>query len=88
MDPAFDRSPPAQPGILLPVAEGLRRMIANNPGPFTFTGTCTYVVGTGEVSVIDPGPEDAGHIETLLLALRQERIARILVTHTHRDHSP
>ena len=88
MDPAFDRSPPAQSGILLPVAEGIRRIIANNPGPFTFTGTCTYVVGTGEVSVIDPGPDDAAHIEALLLALRHERIARILVTHTHRDHSP
>ena len=88
MDPSFDRSPPAQSGILLPVAEGIRRMIANNPGPFTFTGTCTYVVGTGDVSVIDPGPEDDAHLEALLLALRQERIARILVTHTHRDHSP
>lgn len=88
MDPAFDRSPPAQAGILIPVADGIRRIIANNPSPFTFTGTCTYVVGHGEVSVIDPGPEDEAHIEALLLALRQETIARILVTHTHRDHSP
>jgi glyoxylase-like metal-dependent hydrolase (beta-lactamase superfamily II) len=88
VDLAFDRSAPAQSGVLLPVAPGIRRIIANNPGPFTFTGTCTYVVGTGEVTVIDPGPDDATHIEALLLALRQERIARILVTHTHRDHSP
>lgn len=88
MDPDYDRSPPAQSGVLLPVADGIRRIIANNPSPFTFTGTCTYVVGNGDVTVIDPGPEDPTHIETLLLALRQERIARILVTHTHRDHSP
>jgi glyoxylase-like metal-dependent hydrolase (beta-lactamase superfamily II) len=85
---AFDRSPPAQSGILMRVAPGIRRVIANNPGPFTFTGTCTYVVGQGDVTVIDPGPADEAHVETLLAALAGERIARILVTHTHRDHSP
>ncbi len=88
MEPNFDRAPPAQPGILLDVAPGIRRIIANNPSPFTFTGTCTYVVGRGEVSVIDPGPEDIVHIEALLDSLEGEKIARILVTHTHRDHSP
>lgn len=88
MDPSFDRTPPAHSGILLDVAPGIRRIIANNPSPFTFTGTCTYVVGKGEVSVIDPGPEDAAHIEALLETLEGERVARILVTHTHRDHSP
>ena len=70
------------------VAPGIRRIIANNPGPFTFTGTCTYVVGRGAVSVIDPGPEDEAHLDALLHALGNEKIARILITHTHRDHSP
>ena len=75
-------------GEMQEIAPGLRRIIANNPSPFTFTGTCTYVIGQGEVSVIDPGPEDEANIEALLRALPNERIARILITHTHRDHSP
>lgn len=85
---AFDRTPPGVSGRLEPVAPGVRRIVANNPGPFTFTGTCTYVVGEGEVSVIDPGPEDQAHVEALLEALGDERVRQILVTHTHRDHSP
>ena len=88
MDPSFDRAPPAQSGILMTVAPGIRRIIANNPSPFTFTGTCTYVVGRGDVTVIDPGPEDMLHVEKLLAGMPGEKVARILVTHTHRDHSP
>lgn len=88
MDPEFDRSAPAQSGVLMSVAPDIRRIIANNPSPFTFTGTCTYVVGRGDVTVIDPGPEDEAHIDALLAALPNERIGRILITHTHRDHSP
>lgn len=88
LEPDFDRAPPAQSGILMNVAPGIRRIIANNPSPFTFTGTCTYVVGHGEVTVIDPGPEDIQHVEALLAGLHREKVARILVTHTHRDHSP
>jgi glyoxylase-like metal-dependent hydrolase (beta-lactamase superfamily II) len=70
------------------VAPGIRRLLAPNPSPFTFTGTQTYVVGCGEVAVIDPGPDDPAHVTALLAALGQERVAAILVTHTHRDHSP
>ncbi len=66
----------------------IRRVIANNPGPFTYTGTGTYIVGRGEVAVIDPGPEDAAHLEALLTALDDERVSAILVTHDHADHSP
>jgi glyoxylase-like metal-dependent hydrolase (beta-lactamase superfamily II) len=88
MDLEFDRAPPAEPGRLQAVAPGIRRIIADNPGPFTFTGTCTYVIGREAVSVIDPGPEDAGHVAALLDQLGGARVARILVTHTHRDHSP
>ena len=75
-------------GRLEGVAPGVRRIVANNPGPFTFKGTGTYVVGEGEVAVIDPGPDLAEHVEALLTSLAGERITHILITHTHRDHSP
>jgi glyoxylase-like metal-dependent hydrolase (beta-lactamase superfamily II) len=70
------------------VAPGVRRIVANNPGPFTFRGTGTYVVGEGEVAVIDPGPDLAEHVGALLVGLEGERITHLLITHTHRDHSP
>jgi glyoxylase-like metal-dependent hydrolase (beta-lactamase superfamily II) len=66
----------------------IRRLLAPNPSPFTFTGTQTFIVGEGEVAVIDPGPDDAGHIEALVRGLAGERVTAILCTHTHRDHSP
>jgi glyoxylase-like metal-dependent hydrolase (beta-lactamase superfamily II) len=75
-------------GRLEPVAPGIRRIVARNPGPFTFHGTGTYVVGEGQVAVIDPGPDLPEHIEALLLDLAGEEVTHILVTHTHRDHSP
>ena len=75
-------------GKLEPVAPGVRRIVANNPGPFTYKGTGTYVIGEGEVAVIDPGPELEEHVAALLAGLAGERVTHILVTHTHRDHSP
>jgi glyoxylase-like metal-dependent hydrolase (beta-lactamase superfamily II) len=75
-------------GRLESVAPGIRRIVADNPGPFTFRGTGTYVVGEGEVAVIDPGPDLAEHVDALLAGLSSERVTHILVTHTHRDHSP
>src|SRR5437660_5883131 len=75
-------------GRLEPVAPGVRRIVAKNPGPFTFKGTGTYVGGEGEVAVIDPGPELEEHIAALSASLAEERVTHILVTHTHRDHSP
>ena len=75
-------------GRLVTLSPLVRRLTAPNPGPMTFKGTNTYVVGHGDVTVIDPGPALPGHVATLLAALRGERVARILVTHTHRDHSP
>ncbi len=66
----------------------IRRVIAPNPGPFTFTGTCSYVVGRGDVAIVDPGPADPRHIGALLDAISGERLRYILVTHTHLDHSP
>src|SRR6202035_2417108 len=75
-------------GRLERVAPGIRRIVARNPGPFTFKGTGTYVVGDGEVAVIDPGPELEEHIAALVASLAEEHVTHILVTHTHRDHSP
>jgi glyoxylase-like metal-dependent hydrolase (beta-lactamase superfamily II) len=65
----------------------VRRLLAPNPGPFTFTGTCTYVIGEGAVAILDPGPDLPVHITAVLDALRGETVAHILVTHTHKDHS-
>lgn len=75
-------------GRLEPVAPLIRRIVARNPSPFTFRGTGTYVVGQGEVAVIDPGPDLVDHVEALLAGLSGERVTHILITHTHRDHSP
>jgi glyoxylase-like metal-dependent hydrolase (beta-lactamase superfamily II) len=75
-------------GRLEPVAPMIRRIVARNPSPFTFRGTGTYVVGNGDVAVIDPGPDLAEHVEALLAGLSGERVTDILITHTHRDHSP
>ena len=66
----------------------VRRLVENNPGPFTFTGTCTYIVGRGDVAVIDPGRENEAHTDAIIATLKGERIAQIVVTHTHKDHSP
>jgi glyoxylase-like metal-dependent hydrolase (beta-lactamase superfamily II) len=70
----------------------IRRVIANNPGPFTFTGTGTYIIGRDEpgagVAVIDPGPLDEAHLAALLEAVRGQTVSHILITHTHRDHAP
>ncbi|HKT84911.1 MAG TPA: MBL fold metallo-hydrolase [Novosphingobium sp.] len=67
----------------------VRRVLARNPSPFTYTGTQTYIVGAGrDVAVIDPGPDDAEHLDALMEAVGDARVAAILCTHTHRDHSP
>ncbi|MGO4573017.1 MBL fold metallo-hydrolase [Microvirga sp. 2TAF3] len=84
----FDTNPPAMAGECVRVSPLVRRIVANNPGPITFTGTCSYVVGQGQVAIIDPGPDLPEHIDALLAAVRGETVTHILVTHTHRDHSP
>ncbi len=84
---SFDRSIVGAPGEIVRLSPLVRRMVAPNPGPMTFTGTCTYAVGQGEVAVIDPGPANEEHIAALLKALGAETIAAIFVTHTHIDHS-
>lgn len=66
----------------------VRRVVVNNPGPYTFKGTSTFIVGRGHVAVIDPGPDDDAHFAALLATLRGETVTHILVTHSHADHSP
>ena len=70
------------------VAPMLRRIVARNPSPFTWHGTGTYIIGEGKVAVVDPGPDLATHVDVLLAALDGETVTHLLVTHTHRDHSP
>ena len=87
-DIPFDKSFDLAPDIVDQVASGVRRVLANNPSPFTFKGTLSYIVGQGHVAIIDPGPLDEVHIAALLDAVRGETVTHIFVTHTHRDHSP
>lgn len=95
--PDDSRWTPGEPERLDPL---VRRVLAPNPSPFTYTGTCTYVVGSGsDVAVIDPGPDGTGatghadtnaegHVAAIVKAVGDARIAAIMCTHTHRDHSP
>lgn len=70
----------------------IQRVIAENPGPFTFTGTGTYIIGRdtpgARLAVIDPGPPDEAHLQALLAAVSGRTVSHVLITHTHRDHSP
>jgi glyoxylase-like metal-dependent hydrolase (beta-lactamase superfamily II) len=86
--PIFDLSFAAPAGALLRVSPRTRRLVAPNPSAFTFTGTCSYIVGAGELAIIDPGPAIPAHIDALIAAIRGATLKAILVTHTHRDHSP
>lgn len=75
-------------GEVTDVAPDIRRVIANNPSAFTLYGTGTYIIGRGEVAIVDPGPADGRHIQAILRATAGETITHMLVTHTHMDHSP
>jgi glyoxylase-like metal-dependent hydrolase (beta-lactamase superfamily II) len=75
-------------GVAQALSPTIRRVIARNPGPFTFTGTGTFIVGRGRVAVVDPGPDDPEHFQALLRALDGETVSHVLVTHHHMDHSP
>ncbi|MBV8564483.1 MAG: MBL fold metallo-hydrolase [Methylobacteriaceae bacterium] len=87
-DIPFDRTFTAATDKVERLTPLVRRLVAGNAGPFTFTGTCSYIVGQGAVAIIDPGPADDTHIAALIAAVRDETVAHIVVTHTHRDHSP
>lgn len=75
-------------GEVVEVAPMIRRVVAENPSKFTYRGTGTYIVGSGEVAVIDPGPQHDAHRDALDAALAGQRVVAILVTHCHADHSP
>ncbi len=87
-DIPFDKTFDLPPGQVDEVVPGVRRILCNNPSPFTYKGTVSYIVGRGRVAIIDPGPLDEAHIAALLDAVRGETVTHIFVTHTHRDHSP
>ena len=75
-------------GAVAELSPLIRRVIAKNPSPFTLHGTGTYILGHGDVAVVDPGPADPKHIDAIVAATAGERISHVLVTHTHSDHSP
>jgi glyoxylase-like metal-dependent hydrolase (beta-lactamase superfamily II) len=77
----------APSGVLTRLSPLVRRLVARNASPFTFTGTCSYIVGEGEVAIVDPGPADETHVAALLAAVAGERVSHIVVTHRHRDHA-
>ncbi|MGR9127880.1 MBL fold metallo-hydrolase [Rhizobium leguminosarum] len=86
--PAFDLAFEPAYGQAVPVVSSVERVTVNNPGPFTFFGTNSYIVGASSVAVIDPGPEDEAHFQALMAALAGRVVTHIFVSHTHRDHSP
>ena len=83
---AFNRNADVDYGVAEEVAPGVRRVVANNPGPYTFLGTNTYIVGTDEVAIIDPGPANEAHLDAIARATRGQRVSHIFITHSHRDH--
>ncbi len=85
----FDLSLEPHYGVAERLSPRIERLLANNPGPFTFRGTGVYIVGGGgHVAVIDPGPDLPEHIEAMKRALNGRAVSHILITHTHKDHSP
>lgn len=84
----FNRTFDPRYGEAVEVAPNVRRLTAPNGGPFTFTGTNSFIIGRGRVAILDPGPDDPVHIQALLDAVAGESVEAILVSHTHRDHSP
>ena len=85
---SFDRGFDAVPGKPERLSPLIRRVLCANPGPFTFKGTASFIVGHGQVAIVDPGPNDDAHLAALLNAVAGETVTHILVTHTPRDHSP
>ncbi|MBB5710578.1 MBL fold metallo-hydrolase [Sphingomonas xinjiangensis] len=78
----------ATTGVAMAVDPLVTRVLAPNPSPYTHTGTQSYLVGTTDLAVIDPGPDDPAHVQALLDAIDRRPVVAILCTHTHRDHSP
>lgn len=77
-----------KPGVMQQLEPLVARVLADNPSPFTHSGTQTHLVGTTDLAVIDPGPDDPAHIAALVDAIAGRPVRAIVITHTHRDHSP
>ena len=80
--------PEAPPGTLVQLEPMVARVLAPNPSPFTYTGTQTHLVGTTDLAVIDPGPDEPAHLAALMAAIAGRPVTAIVITHHHRDHSP
>ncbi|KQS67852.1 MBL fold metallo-hydrolase [Rhizobium sp. Leaf371] len=87
-EPQFERAFAPAYGQAVAVADGVRRVTVENPSPFTFHGTNSYLVGEETLAIIDPGPLDDAHLAALLRAIEGRPVSHILVSHTHRDHAP
>src|SRR5687767_2754028 len=88
MDQRANTSIPMPTGDALAVSPLVARVLAPNPSAFTYPGTQSYIAGTRDLAIIDPGPDDPAHIAALLRAIGDRPVKAILCTHTHRDHSP
>jgi glyoxylase-like metal-dependent hydrolase (beta-lactamase superfamily II) len=85
--PEFRTTMNFQYGVPRELAPGVVRIVANNPGPFTFKGTNTYLIGSGnDIALIDPGPDDADHLNAILQTIGKRKLSHIVITHTHHDH--
>lgn len=84
---AFDTDFSPTAGELVELAPGISRIVGPNAGPYTFTGTNTYLIGDGPLVVLDPGPDVPRHLEAIMEAIGARQVMAILLTHTHRDHS-
>ena len=85
--PEFRTTMDFEYGVPRELAPGVVRIVANNPGPFTFKGTNTYLVGNGELALIDPGPDDPAHLQAILAVIGKRKLSHVVITHTHRDHT-
>jgi glyoxylase-like metal-dependent hydrolase (beta-lactamase superfamily II) len=82
----FDTTAP-ESGIALEITQGITRLVAPNPGPFTQSGTCSYLIGKNRLVLVDPGPESDDHTQALLQLINGRKVEAIILTHTHKDHS-
>ncbi len=84
---SFKKTMEFEYGVPAALAPGVVRLVANNPSPFTFKGTNTYIVGTSELALIDPGPDDPAHFDAIMRTVAGRKVSHVLITHTHRDHT-
>ena len=84
----FDRNFAPPYGVAEAVSPLITRVVCRNPGPFTFKGTATFLIGRNSLAIVDPGPDDDRHLHALVAAIAGRPVSHILITHTHLDHSP